>query len=395
MDPVGYDYEWLSPPDEDLLCCICTFVCRDAVETECEHLFCQSCLDKWFTTSRTTNCPIDRNQLITKEIRPSGFARKKIQSIRIKCPNQCQFNAPIIGSEYNSDSSPYIYNCELRHIQDHLKSECPVALVTAQTVRYATSLTSSPPVNSSSSSSSSSSSHSPSVSALSPSLPPSITSLCSLSITHLLSLIDALSLSRGLFSGLEKSEVAKLIYEKVSERHNELELSKQERYRYWSVKELKQEAVERNIDISHCLEKEEIIRVVFERDEKEGGQGRGKDGVGNRGEGGASARRRREEAKVAPEISGLHGSEGPGTGVGSQLRRNNSVHPSPLSSHSSSAGSAVAAAPSQSNWNFPSGTGFVLSAALILFLNFRKPNPAALSTSASAASMSYLRSYWI
>jgi hypothetical protein len=29
----GYDFAWTSPPDQDLLCVICSLVCRDAVET--------------------------------------------------------------------------------------------------------------------------------------------------------------------------------------------------------------------------------------------------------------------------------------------------------------------------------------------------------------------------
>ena len=43
----GYDYEFVEPPPDDLICLICTFVAKDPQQlTCCGKIYCQVCLEE-------------------------------------------------------------------------------------------------------------------------------------------------------------------------------------------------------------------------------------------------------------------------------------------------------------------------------------------------------------
>ena len=43
-DESGYDYEFVEPPPEKLLCRICHLPCRDAQSSEADHFYCKRCI---------------------------------------------------------------------------------------------------------------------------------------------------------------------------------------------------------------------------------------------------------------------------------------------------------------------------------------------------------------
>jgi len=44
--PCGYEEDFTSPVDDDLLCLICQLPLREPVLTRCGHRFCRQCLEK-------------------------------------------------------------------------------------------------------------------------------------------------------------------------------------------------------------------------------------------------------------------------------------------------------------------------------------------------------------
>ena len=46
--PSGYEYDFVSPVDEDYICQICQLPLKQAILTRCGHRFCKDCLDEYF-----------------------------------------------------------------------------------------------------------------------------------------------------------------------------------------------------------------------------------------------------------------------------------------------------------------------------------------------------------
>ena len=45
-DESNYDYEFVEPPPERLLCRICHLPCRNAQSNEADHIYCKRCITK-------------------------------------------------------------------------------------------------------------------------------------------------------------------------------------------------------------------------------------------------------------------------------------------------------------------------------------------------------------
>ena len=81
--------------DPDLLCAICSCVCRDAVRCQYEHAFCSHCIHRWLALKKT--CPIGH------PLKPDGLidarlVRKFVDKIIVKCRfhrNGCAESYPI------------------------------------------------------------------------------------------------------------------------------------------------------------------------------------------------------------------------------------------------------------------------------------------------------------
>ncbi|CZT02635.1 hypothetical protein WAI453_002139 [Rhynchosporium graminicola] len=73
--------------DENLMCPICHCPLVDPVMTECDHIFCRSCIEESVTHSRT--CPIDRSPL-DQDVRELKRAPKivinQLDGLKAKCP---------------------------------------------------------------------------------------------------------------------------------------------------------------------------------------------------------------------------------------------------------------------------------------------------------------------
>lgn len=102
----GYPTEWfIKEIDEDLVCPICGKVARDAVETDCAHVFCQDCISTWIDTKKT--CPMDQEKLTASQLHPCRALRVKILNLRVRCPND--------GCKQEMD---------LRSLETHTKEQC-------------------------------------------------------------------------------------------------------------------------------------------------------------------------------------------------------------------------------------------------------------------------------
>ena len=88
LDDGGYNYNFVNPPPDRLLCNICQFPCREAQQTsECGHLYCKSCINM-FISSATVNhaCPVCRKEPFT--IFPQLRDDREIKTQKVYCPNK-------------------------------------------------------------------------------------------------------------------------------------------------------------------------------------------------------------------------------------------------------------------------------------------------------------------
>ena len=86
---------------EELLCSICSEVLKDAITTDCEHLFCRQCIMDWLSVNRT--CPIDRLYITGRNIRAAPrVIRNLLGKLDIRCDyncDGCQTVVPLDGLE--------------------------------------------------------------------------------------------------------------------------------------------------------------------------------------------------------------------------------------------------------------------------------------------------------
>ena len=119
-DAAGYDFVFPAPPDSDLVCVICSLVCRDAVETACSHIFCSQCLSKWMERKR--ECVTCRTPLPSPaDVRPSGFIRRKVLGLLVACPHSAAVGDSGGGGGVSSCCD---WQGEIRYLSSHLRREC-------------------------------------------------------------------------------------------------------------------------------------------------------------------------------------------------------------------------------------------------------------------------------
>lgn len=71
------------PPE--YVCSLCTTLFKDAASLPCGHTFCEACIEKALQIHR--KCPECQETNIN--IAPAYYVRRKIQSLKIVCPNGC------------------------------------------------------------------------------------------------------------------------------------------------------------------------------------------------------------------------------------------------------------------------------------------------------------------
>ena len=66
---MGWDVDrFPGEVDLELICCICTGVLEDPVESPCRHVFCSPCVKPWINKNST--CPQCRGNIYEKDLKP-------------------------------------------------------------------------------------------------------------------------------------------------------------------------------------------------------------------------------------------------------------------------------------------------------------------------------------
>lgn len=73
---MGWDIDRFPEPDKDLVCCICTGILDDPVETRCRHVYCRECLETWNRTRPV--CPTCREVVHPRDVRAVNPVLKNI-----------------------------------------------------------------------------------------------------------------------------------------------------------------------------------------------------------------------------------------------------------------------------------------------------------------------------
>jgi len=110
---MGVDCEHFVHPErisKELMCCICTQVLENPVQTPSEHLFCEDELLEWL--SRSTLCPATNEPLDPSTIRrPSRIILNMLAELQRFCPNRAE-GCPWVGE--NGHCATHTQTCAFR-----------------------------------------------------------------------------------------------------------------------------------------------------------------------------------------------------------------------------------------------------------------------------------------
>ena len=86
-DKGGYDYKFVEPPPDRLVCKICYLPCREARLTSCGHYYCESCLKQLQSSTTVSHaCPVCREEQY--KVYPQTEADREIKGLRVHCLNE-------------------------------------------------------------------------------------------------------------------------------------------------------------------------------------------------------------------------------------------------------------------------------------------------------------------
>ncbi|XP_065901604.1 TNF receptor-associated factor 6-like isoform X2 [Dysidea avara] len=135
----GYDYQFVHPLPDRLVCVICHFPCRDShLSVCCGHNYCKSCLDVVKRAGVTHACPVCNN----KEFQtfPNRQADREVRSLHVFCINNtrgCEWQGELndINNHLeNSDGCQFkVMRCpnkcgkifQRQYLTSHVQTECP------------------------------------------------------------------------------------------------------------------------------------------------------------------------------------------------------------------------------------------------------------------------------
>ena len=146
-DRGGYDYKFVDPPSDTLVCKICHYPSREPhLSGCCGHTFCKSCLEgAKKATAIAYTCPICRNeQFITM---PNKQVDRAVKGLRVFCTNKkegCEWQGEvndindhlkkITGCQFEEVTCPN--KCgqtkERQLLTKHVEKECPFRKVNCQ-----------------------------------------------------------------------------------------------------------------------------------------------------------------------------------------------------------------------------------------------------------------------
>jgi hypothetical protein len=85
---MGFDLDlFVDCVDEELICSICTDVLKHAIQLiPCQHLYCSSCLNRWFQMAPKMTCPVDGTEVNKTNITaiPRSI-QNMLSKLNIKC----------------------------------------------------------------------------------------------------------------------------------------------------------------------------------------------------------------------------------------------------------------------------------------------------------------------
>ena len=136
-DGGGYDYKFVAPPPDRLVCKICYLPCREARLTSCGHIFCESCLKQLQSSTTVSHaCPVCRKEQF--EVSPQREADRAIKSLRVYCLNEdkgCGWIGELsilIEQKFGDKPIPECMRCdkcnEVIHytsLTSHFTTDCP------------------------------------------------------------------------------------------------------------------------------------------------------------------------------------------------------------------------------------------------------------------------------
>ena len=79
----GWSFVFVDKVDPDYECSICLRPIRDPVQTECGHLFCQTCLDRNLLES--SKCPVDKKDISKDKIFSDVHSGGRIMTFKVRC----------------------------------------------------------------------------------------------------------------------------------------------------------------------------------------------------------------------------------------------------------------------------------------------------------------------
>ena len=126
---MGFDIKRFRETDikEEFICPICCDILEDPVLLEsCEHVFCRLCIEEWLQKCEQKLCPIDRQEINDKSIRPPQRSfRNLITNLLICCnfnDNGCQEYVRI--EELSLHSSKCAFNPVIMNQDIECPSDC-------------------------------------------------------------------------------------------------------------------------------------------------------------------------------------------------------------------------------------------------------------------------------
>jgi E3 ubiquitin-protein ligase NRDP1 len=125
-----------TPPDPELVCCICHGLLDNAVQSPCRHVFCKICIKTWL--HHNTNCPTCRHRLTKRQLKPilptvqkmlnrllmfcdfrdNGCPEKVTLKIHDKHVNECDFKP--VNCKYEKCSVTVLR----KFVKQHEEEEC-------------------------------------------------------------------------------------------------------------------------------------------------------------------------------------------------------------------------------------------------------------------------------
>uniref|UniRef100_A0AAR2M1Q5 Uncharacterized protein n=1 Tax=Pygocentrus nattereri TaxID=42514 RepID=A0AAR2M1Q5_PYGNA len=120
-----------SLPEDDLLCCVCCEIFRDPVLLSCSHSMCKTCLQKFWRTKGSLECPVCRRRssreepplnLVLKNVCEALRERKRLQGSSEESEGLCSLHNEKLKLFCLDDQRPVCLMCQTSN--EHKNHKC-------------------------------------------------------------------------------------------------------------------------------------------------------------------------------------------------------------------------------------------------------------------------------